>query len=87
MKKDVKKVKISPRKLARSMARAKLDKQGATGYNKKIFLMGRRAPSRFARKWKELALQAHKEALAREQARKPAPVPQRPMPGKKVYPT
>ena len=71
-----KRIRIKPRKLARSMARAMLDKQGATGYNKAPVFKGKRTRSRFSRSWKELALQARKEAAAREGAKK-SKIPQR----------
>lgn len=46
---------LHPRKLARQIARASLDREGVTGYNKEGFdLKGRRIPSLFARKWREL---------------------------------
>lgn len=64
------KAKIWPRKLARQMARAQLDKKGATGYNKGPVIMGTRASSHFARHWKELAVEARDEAVAREAARR-----------------
>ncbi len=65
------KAKIWPRKLARQMARAQMDKKGATGYNKEPVIMGTRASSHFARHWKELAVEARDEAVAREKARLP----------------
>lgn len=61
---------IKPRKLARRMARAKLDSEKATGYNKERFFMGRKMPSLFSRCWKDKAVQAKDEAEAR--ARKKA---------------
>lgn len=64
------KAKIWPRRLARQMARARLDKMGATGYNKEPVVMGRKMRSRFARSWQELAVQARAEAMAREAARR-----------------
>lgn len=64
------KAKIWPRRLARQMARARLDKMGATGYNKEPIVMGKKTRSRFARSWKELAVQARAEAMAREAARR-----------------
>lgn len=62
---------VWPRKLARQMARAQLDKKGVTGYNKEPVIMGARARSHFARHWKELAVEARDEAIAREKARLP----------------
>lgn len=51
-----KKTHMHPRKLARSMARSRLDASKATGYNKeRIGTNGRKMPSLFARKWRELA--------------------------------
>lgn len=53
---------IHPRKLARQMAKGQLDKQKVTGYNKEhIGMDGRRQPSVFARKWRDLAVKAAKE--------------------------
>lgn len=53
------KVTIHPRKLARSMAKAQLDKSKVTGYNKEnIGPDGRKMPSVFARNWRDLAQQA-----------------------------
>ena len=52
-----KKTTLHPRKLARQIARASLDREGVTGYNKEGFDMeGRRTPSLFARKWRELCI-------------------------------
>lgn len=54
-----KKASIHPRKLARQMARAQLDKAKVTGYNKeRIGLDGKKMPSAFARNWRSLAQQA-----------------------------
>ena len=68
------KAKIWPRRLARQMAKARLDKMGATGYNKEpiVLVNGRptKTRSRFARSWQELATQAMAEAMAREAARR-----------------
>ena len=61
-----KKTKIHPRKLARQIARASLDREGVTGYNKEGFdLKGRRAPSLFARKWRELFINSRITAYSR----------------------
>ena len=50
---------IHPRKLARQMAKSQLDKAKVTGYNKEpIGPTGRKTPSLFSRKWRELAVQA-----------------------------
>jgi len=70
--KEQTKIKLKPRKLARQMARARLDKKGASGYNKQPVIMGQRGRSRFAREWKGQALEAKAEAEARERARKKA---------------
>ena len=52
-----KKITLHPRKLARQIARASLDREGVTGYNKEGFdLQGRRTPSLFARNWRSLAV-------------------------------
>ena len=54
-----KKIIIKPRKLARQMAKAQLDKSKVTGYNKeRIGPGGRKMPSVFARNWRDLAQQA-----------------------------
>lgn len=61
-----KKTKIHPRKLARQIARASLDREGVTGYNKEGFdLKGRRTPSLFARKWRELCINSRITAYSR----------------------
>ena len=50
---------IHPRRLARQMAKAQLDKSKVTGYNKEnIGPDGRKMPSVFARNWRDLAQQA-----------------------------
>lgn len=48
---------MHPRKLARRVARAQLDKAGATGYNKKRIDHNLSAviPSHFQRHWREIA--------------------------------
>lgn len=52
-------VTIHPRKLARSMARAQLDKAKVTGYNKqRLDMYGRKTPSMFSVNWQKLAQQA-----------------------------
>lgn len=54
-----KKVTLHPRKLARSMAKAKLDQTKVTGYNReRTGPDGRKMPSVFARNWRDLAKQA-----------------------------
>ena len=53
------KVKLFPRRLARSAARAELDRAGVTGYNKeRTGLGGAKLPSMFSVRWRELAVQA-----------------------------
>lgn len=53
-----KKVTLHPRKLARSMAKAKLDQAKVTGYNReRTGLNGKKMPSIFARNWRNLAQQ------------------------------
>ena len=50
---------IHPRRLARKMAKAQLDRRGATGYNKPTKLMnGKTGPSIFAQHWKAFAVEA-----------------------------
>ena len=50
---------IHPRKLARQMARAQLDKAKVTGYNKqRLDMFGRKTPSVFSVNWQKLAKQA-----------------------------
>ena len=46
---------MHPRKLARQVARAQLDKAGATGYNKERIFNGKAIPSYFQRHWREIA--------------------------------
>lgn len=51
-----KKVTLHPRKLARSMSKAKLEQSGVTGYNReRTGPDGRKMPSIFARNWRDLA--------------------------------
>lgn len=59
---------IHPRRLARSIARAHLDKAGVTGYNQKPGhdLEGRALPSPFARGWKRIITQAAKAKPRKE---------------------
>ena len=59
-----KKISLHPRRLARKMAKAQLDRRGATGYNKpntsangKVNLGG---GSTFSRTWREFAVEASK---------------------------
>lgn len=50
------KVTFHPRKLARSMAKAQLEKSGITGFNKeRTGMSGKKMPSIFARNWRDLA--------------------------------
>ncbi len=53
---------IHPRRLARQIARARLDAAGVTGYNQKPGhdLKGRALPSPFARSWKKIVAEAVK---------------------------
>lgn len=67
-----KKITITPRWLARRMAKAKLDSDGATGYNKKPKAPGGKGESHFQRNWRELALKARNEAAKRAKAGKKA---------------
>lgn len=48
---------MHPRKLARQVARAQLDKTGATGYNKKRvdYNLNAIIPSYFQRHWRDIA--------------------------------
>lgn len=46
---------MHPRKLARQVARAQLDKAGATGYNKERYFKGVKTPSYFQSNWKKIA--------------------------------
>ena len=60
---------IHPRRLARRMAKAQLDKAKVTGYNKeRIGPDGRKMPSAFARNWRDLAQQA--AGMAKRKGRK-----------------
>lgn len=59
MKETKGKAKIHPRKLARQMARAQLEKEHVTGYNKEhVGMNGKKTPSVFARNWRDLSMQA-----------------------------
>lgn len=55
---------IHPRRLARKMAKAQLDRRGATGYNKHgVSTIGkpiRRGISTFSRTWRDFAVEASK---------------------------
>lgn len=57
-----KKIHIHPKRLARSVARAKLEAAGVTGYNKQngVDLYGRKIPSAFSRNWKKIVTEAVK---------------------------
>lgn len=53
------KTKITPRRLARQVAKHQLDRSHITGYNKeRTGITGRWTPSTFASKWRDLAQQA-----------------------------
>ena len=49
---------MHPRKLARSMAKSQLEKDGATGFNKQRYVNGVKTPSYFSRVWRKCAAQA-----------------------------
>lgn len=49
---------MHPRKLARSMARSQLEKDGATNVNKQRYVNGVKTPSYFSRVWRQCASQA-----------------------------
>ncbi|MBO6269416.1 MAG: hypothetical protein J6N19_09790 [Clostridium sp.] len=49
-----KKISLHPRRLARKMAKAQLDRRGASGYNKH----GPKAASTFANTWRNFAIEA-----------------------------
>lgn len=52
-------ISATPRRLARKMARNLLDANKITGYNKEsIGPTGKKMPSMFARRWRDLAKQA-----------------------------
>ena len=59
---EEKKIRLHPRRLARRMAKAELDRRGATGYNKPTVVMGagRTGPSKFSVIWRKFALEASK---------------------------
>ena len=50
---EKKPIKVFPRRLARKMAKAQLDRRGATGYNK-----NRAGGSTFSRTWRQFAVEA-----------------------------
>ena len=69
-----KKIRLHPRRLARKMAKAQLDRRGATGYNKpntsatgKVNLGG---GSTFSRTWREFAVEASKFTLGEKKGAK-----------------
>lgn len=62
---------IHPRRLARKMAKAQLDRRGATGYNKPTTLLnGKVGPSVFAQHWKAFAVEASKFTLGKKKGAK-----------------
>ena len=67
MKKEQKKISVHPRRLARQMAKAALDAEGVTGYNKEgVDVKGRRVPSRFARYWRKLTVEVAARKLKKK---------------------
>ena len=53
--------KITPRRLARQVAKHQLDRSHITGYNKeRTEIGGNKMPSTFASKWKEIVITAMK---------------------------
>lgn len=54
-------IKITPRRLARQVAKHQLDRSHITGYNKeRTGIGGNKMPSTFASKWKEIVIAAMK---------------------------
>ena len=54
-------IKITPRRLARQVAKHQLDRSHVTGYNKERTGIGwNKMPSTFASKWKEIVITAMK---------------------------
>ena len=53
-----KKYKVFPRSLARKMAKAQLDRRGATGYNRPGRFRGKKTPSTFSKVWRSMAVEA-----------------------------
>ena len=54
-------IKITPRRLARQVAKHQLDRNHITGYNKeRTRIDGNKMPSTFASKWKEIVITAMK---------------------------
>lgn len=65
------KIHIHPKRLARSVARARLEAAGVTGYNKQngVDLYGRKIPSAFSRNWKKIVAEAVKARPRKEHKR------------------
>ena len=62
---------IHPRRLARKMAKAQLDRRGVTGYNKPTTLLnGNVGPSVFAQHWKAFAIEAGKFTRSKKKGAK-----------------
>ena len=62
---------IHPRRLARRMAKARLDREKITGYNREqIGPNGKKQPSVFARNWRSIAQDAISAVYPRKRARK-----------------
>ena len=65
---------IHPRRLARKMAKAQMDRRGATGYNKyRVSAVGkpmRRGLSVFSRTWRDFAVEASKFTLGKKKGAK-----------------
>ena len=54
-------IKITPRRLARQVAKHQLDRSHITGYNKeRTGIGGNKMPSTFASKWKEIVIKVMK---------------------------
>ena len=67
------KVHIHPRKLARRVAKAQLDKGKVTGYNKQhVGMDGRRSPSAFARGWRKIVVDLRNPGSPVKKGRKKA---------------
>ena len=65
---------VHPRRLARKMAKAQLDRRGATGYNKRgISATGKLqhgAGSTFSRTWRDFAVEASKFTRSKKKGAK-----------------
>jgi len=62
---------IHPSRLARKMAKAQLDRRGATGYNKPTTLLnGKVGPSVIAQHWKAFAVEASKFTRSKKKGAK-----------------